>query len=83
MAEIEIVKYRVHAWLDTSKIADAIEELPLLYGIQAKAVGSRHWHHIAEDNKPLLFKEAAEAKAWIAANPPGPVRARFAEVAPR
>lgn len=75
---ITVKAYRVCRWIDTSRIAEGVGELPFLYGVEAKVDGKRGWHHMAEGGEALLFKEAAEAEAWIARNPAGPIKGRFA-----
>lgn len=75
---ITVKAYRVCPWIDTSRIAEGVGELPLLYGVEAKVDGKRGWHHMAEGGEALLFKEAVEAEAWIARNPVGPIKGRFA-----
>lgn len=81
-ALITIKAYRVCAWIDTSRIARGVDELPTLYGVEAKAAGQRGWHHMAENGKALLFQDAIEAEAWIARNPVGPIKGRFASTRP-
>jgi len=79
---ITIKAYRVCRWIDTSRIAEGVGELPFLYGVEAKVAGKRGWHHMAEGSEALLFKEAAEAEAWIVRNPVGPTKGRFASTRP-
>jgi hypothetical protein len=79
---MQIAAYRVHAWVDTSKIADGLAELPLLYGIQARIAGKRRWHHMAENSKALLFQKPEEAEAWITEHPTGEIKGRFATPSP-
>jgi len=56
------MKFRVSQWLDSSNLD--VEEMPIVYGIQANKGNGNGWVHVAKDGEPLFFDtpEAAGEK---------------------
>ena len=56
------MKFRISQWLDTSNFD--VEELPVVYGIQANKDDGKGWRNVAADGVPMFFDtlEAAGEK---------------------